>query len=33
MNASGEIRNEEFLKLLGLTANAVAKAIGRRSIG
>jgi hypothetical protein len=33
MNASGEILNEEFLKPLGPTANAVAKAIGRRSIG
>jgi addiction module HigA family antidote len=27
MSASGEILNEEFLKPLGLTANALAKAI------
>jgi plasmid maintenance system antidote protein VapI len=33
MSESGEIRNEQFLKPLGLTANAVTKAIGRRSIG
>jgi antitoxin HigA-1 len=28
MRACGEILNEEFLKPLGLTANALAKAIG-----
>jgi addiction module HigA family antidote len=28
MSASGEMLNEEFLKPLGLTANALAKAIG-----
>ena len=28
MSASGEILNEEFVKPLGLTANALAKAIG-----
>ena len=28
MSASGEILNEELLKPLGLTANALAKAIG-----
>ena len=30
---AGKILNEEFLKLLGLTANAVAKAIDCRPIG
>ena len=29
----GEILNEEFLKPLGLTANALTKAIGCRPIG
>ena len=29
----GEILNEEFLKPLGLTANALAKAIGCRLTG
>jgi hypothetical protein len=28
MSTTGEILNEEFLKPLGLTANALAKAIG-----
>ena len=31
--APGEILNDEFLKPLGLTANALAKAIGVPAIG
>ena len=33
MSASGEILNEEFLKPLGLTANALAKARRSESSG